>query len=183
MKETGVDRILSSLISQLYFHKPSNVVEFMVTYLQHYQEKESAISDQRASIRPVNQEETAGGATEMEQDNDDRISSSEPSPRGNDEIDFDMAHNRSLQRRRGAISSEPVDITNLDEEVPTPKVPKSQETQQALEAALRTNVLFAHLEEDERRQVFDAMIEVNYKAGDVIIRQGILKIHSNICIV
>jgi cAMP-dependent protein kinase regulator len=91
------------------------------------------------------------------------------------DIDPTLSGNRSLQRRRMAISSEPVDLSGFDSDLAgngVPNTPKSPETLQALEEALRTNVLFAHLEEDERRQVFDAMVEVKFHANDVIIQQG-----------
>jgi len=92
-------------------------------------------------------------------------------------VDLDPAFvsRRAFLRRRMAISSEPVDLTGLedgDHHAAVPHTPKSPETLQALEAALSTNVLFAHLEEDERRQVFDAMAEVRFAAGDTIIQQG-----------
>ncbi|GAM17152.1 hypothetical protein SAMD00019534_003270 [Acytostelium subglobosum LB1] len=74
-----------------------------------------------------------------------------------------------IRKRRGAISSEPLG----DKPVGTiTNVPKSGETQQRLQQALQKNILFNHLEEEERNSVFAAMFEVNYKAGDVIIRQG-----------
>lgn len=50
--------------------------------------------------------------------------------------------------------------------------PKSAETQQALEQALKTNVMFSHLERDDRAELFDAMFEVRYGPGDTIINQG-----------
>jgi hypothetical protein len=32
--------------------------------------------------------------------------------------------------------------------------------------------MFINLEEEEKQELFDAMFEVNFKAGDTIIRQG-----------
>lgn len=51
-------------------------------------------------------------------------------------------------------------------------VPKSEETRGRLEAALRNNVMFAHLDEEQRRDVFDAMFECNFDPGKDIIKQG-----------
>jgi cAMP-dependent protein kinase regulator len=51
-------------------------------------------------------------------------------------------------------------------------VPKSAEACKRLEESLRANIMFAHLDADERQQVFDAMFQVDFDAGAVIIKQG-----------
>ncbi|KAF2077190.1 hypothetical protein CYY_001511 [Polysphondylium violaceum] len=73
------------------------------------------------------------------------------------------------RKRRGGISSE-----TLSEEpsIAIPTVPKTRETQDRLDQALEKNIMFNHLEEEERKGLFSAMVEVHYKSGDVIIRQG-----------
>ncbi|KAB7507865.1 cAMP-dependent protein kinase type I regulatory subunit [Armadillidium nasatum] len=73
--------------------------------------------------------------------------------------------------RRGAISAEPIsedDITSYVKKV----VPKDYKTMAALQKAIGKNVLFVHLDENERSEIFDAMFPVNAFAGDVIIQQG-----------
>ncbi|KAH8322235.1 hypothetical protein KR059_008884 [Drosophila kikkawai] len=74
-------------------------------------------------------------------------------------------------RRRGGISAEPVteeDAANYVKKV----VPKDYKTMNALSKAIAKNVLFAHLDESERSDIFDAMFPVNHIAGEDIIRQG-----------
>ncbi|XP_002012203.3 cAMP-dependent protein kinase type I regulatory subunit isoform X1 [Drosophila mojavensis] len=74
-------------------------------------------------------------------------------------------------RRRGGISAEPVteeDATNYVKKV----VPKDYKTMNALSKAIAKNVLFAHLDESERSDIFDAMFPVNHTAGENIIQQG-----------
>jgi hypothetical protein len=75
------------------------------------------------------------------------------------------------RRRRGAISAESLKEVDLDQE-PVSFVPKSDETKERLDRALRTNVLFSHLEPHERQDVFDVMFEVTFSAGATIIEQG-----------
>jgi len=73
------------------------------------------------------------------------------------------------RKRRGGISSE----TLSDEpSIAIPTVPKTRETQDRLDQALEKNIMFNHLEEEERKGLFSAMVEVHYKVGDIIIRQG-----------
>lgn len=50
-------------------------------------------------------------------------------------------------------------------------IPKDEETQKALRAAMCKNVLFAHLDPDEQKAIFDAMFPVVKKKGEAIIVQ------------
>ncbi|XP_045133056.1 cAMP-dependent protein kinase type I regulatory subunit-like isoform X2 [Portunus trituberculatus] len=73
--------------------------------------------------------------------------------------------------RRGAISAEPLsedDATSYVKKV----VPKDYKTMAALQKAIGKNVLFAHLDENERSDIFDAMFPVNALPGEVIIQQN-----------
>ena len=42
----------------------------------------------------------------------------------------------------------------------------------ALSKAIANNVLFGHLDANERKDIFDAMFQKSGVAGDIIIRQG-----------
>lgn len=77
-----------------------------------------------------------------------------------------------VPRRRGGISAEPVseeDATSYVKKV----VPKDYKTMAALSKAIAKNVLFAHLDENERSDIFDAMFPVTFLPGEAIIRQGV----------
>ncbi|GBP19805.1 cAMP-dependent protein kinase type I regulatory subunit [Eumeta japonica] len=74
-------------------------------------------------------------------------------------------------RRRGGISAEPVteeDATSYVKKV----VPKDYKTMGALSRAIASNVLFTHLDESERADMFDAMFPVQCLPGETVIRQG-----------
>ncbi|KAK2147992.1 hypothetical protein LSH36_523g01038, partial [Paralvinella palmiformis] len=51
-------------------------------------------------------------------------------------------------------------------------VPKDYKTMAALSKAISKNVLFSHLDDNERSDIFDAMFPVHRHAGEVIIQQG-----------
>ncbi|CAD5216587.1 unnamed protein product [Bursaphelenchus okinawaensis] len=51
-------------------------------------------------------------------------------------------------------------------------IPKDAETQNSLKKAMCKNVLFAHLDKDEEKAIFDAMFPVEKKEGETIIQQG-----------
>lgn len=77
----------------------------------------------------------------------------------------------SSGRRRGGISAEPVteeDATSYVKKV----VPKDYKTMAALSMAIGKNVLFSHLDENERSDIFDAMFPVTHLSGENIIQQG-----------
>lgn len=77
----------------------------------------------------------------------------------------------SQVRRRGAISAEPInedDITNYVKKV----VPKDDKTMASLSKAIAKNVLFSHLDEQERCDIFDAMFPTSVLVGENIIQQG-----------
>ena len=81
-----------------------------------------------------------------------------------------MAVNQS-GRRRGAVSAEPIreeDAASYVKKV----VPKDEATMASLEKAIAKNVLFSHLDDSERSDIFDAMFPHEAGAGEVLIQQG-----------
>ncbi|XP_021964054.1 cAMP-dependent protein kinase type I regulatory subunit [Folsomia candida] len=78
---------------------------------------------------------------------------------------------RGKPSRRGGISAEPVteeDATSYVKKV----VPKDYKTMASLQKAIGKNVLFSHLDEAERSDVFDAMFQQTFLAGETIIKEG-----------
>jgi len=78
---------------------------------------------------------------------------------------------RGKPTRRGGVSAEPVteeDATSYVKKV----VPKDYKTMAALTKAIVKNVLFSHLDEQERSEVFDAMFAESYLASETIIKEG-----------
>lgn len=106
----------------------------------------------------------------LERDQARESKTSAISPEDGDEVESPMP---SLQTktRRGAISAEP--ITEEDASSYVKKVvPKDYKTMASLSKAIAKNVLFAHLDENERSDIFDAMFPVNAIPGEVVIQQG-----------
>lgn len=75
------------------------------------------------------------------------------------------------RQRRGAFSAEP-----LTEEYAASYVkkviPKDYKTMAALSKSIAKNVLFSHLDENERSDIFDAMFPVKHSKDEVVIKQG-----------
>lgn len=51
-------------------------------------------------------------------------------------------------------------------------ITKDYKTMNALSKAIEKNVLFSHLDDNERSDIFDAMFPVHNIAGEMIIKQG-----------
>jgi CRP-like cAMP-binding protein len=95
-----------------------------------------------------------------------------------DEFDLNepLAHGQASSlpppnKRRGAVSATPP-IANGLHRHNVPSFPKSSGASGRLQAALRSIILFAHLEQDELDSVVDAFFEVKKKQGETIITQG-----------
>ncbi|KAK0396634.1 hypothetical protein QR680_001794 [Steinernema hermaphroditum] len=74
-------------------------------------------------------------------------------------------------RRRLGVSAEVPDeneAANYQKVV----IPKDEETCRALEAAMGKNILFSHLDKEEKKCIFDAMFPVDKNQGETIIEQG-----------
>jgi len=137
-----IQQILKDCIVQLCVSRPQNPVAFLREYFQKL-EREQVRESKASPLSPDDAEE---------------LESPTPS---------------QVQRlpRRGAVSSEV--FTEEDAASYVKKVvPKDSRTMDSLAKAAGKNVLFSHLDENERMDIFDAMFPVNALPGEVIIHQG-----------
>merc|ERR1719494_993417 len=95
----------------------------------------------------------------------------QPAPQPEPVADIEEPKPPMARRRRGAVSAAVIseeDATSYVKKV----VPKDYKTMAALSKAISKNILFSHLDEGERSDIFDAMFTVKHTGGDVIIQQG-----------
>ncbi|RVE43949.1 hypothetical protein evm_011418 [Chilo suppressalis] len=140
----NIQLLLKDCIVQLCVNKPENPVSFLRQYFQKLEREQ------------VKAAAAAAAASEGEADGE---LSPLPVP------------GVQPSRRRGGISAEPVteeDATSYVKKV----VPKDYKTMGALSRAIASNVLFTHLDESERADMFDAMFPVQCLPGETVIRQG-----------
>nr|WIM01501.1 cAMP-dependent protein kinase type I regulatory subunit [Limnephilus lunatus] len=138
----NIQIIIKDCIVQLCVNKPQNPVIFLRQYFQKL-EREQA--------------HTAALAAAAPEDTEDLSPLPQPAAQP--------------ARRRGGISAEPVteeDAASYVKKV----VPKDYKTMAALSKAIAKNVLFSHLDENERSDIFDAMFPINCLPGESIIQQG-----------
>jgi len=72
-------------------------------------------------------------------------------------------------KRRGAVSAEPNGETRGEVAEANPK---GAETNERLDRALSRHILCSHLDDSEKKEVFDHMSEVSFSKGDFVITQG-----------
>eukprot|EP00002_Diphylleia_rotans_P007235 TRINITY_DN1672_c0_g2_i2.p1 TRINITY_DN1672_c0_g2~~TRINITY_DN1672_c0_g2_i2.p1 ORF type:complete len:381 (-),score=92.33 TRINITY_DN1672_c0_g2_i2:328-1470(-) len=75
--------------------------------------------------------------------------------------------------RRGSVSSEATNTKNAPTELKEKKViPKSEEAMKSIERAIEKNILFKGLDEEQKKDILNAMFEKKVVKDDTIIKQG-----------
>ncbi|XP_055688692.1 cAMP-dependent protein kinase type I regulatory subunit isoform X1 [Lutzomyia longipalpis] len=139
----SIQQILKNCIVQLCVRQPENPISFLRQYFQRLEREQAKLDANKQATSPEECEDLS------------------PMPQST----------APPVRRRGGISAEPVteeDATSYVKKV----VPKDYKTMAALSKAIAKNVLFSHLDENERSDIFDAMFPVNCLTGESIIQQG-----------
>uniref|UniRef100_A0AAY4CRT1 cAMP-dependent protein kinase type I-alpha regulatory subunit n=1 Tax=Denticeps clupeoides TaxID=299321 RepID=A0AAY4CRT1_9TELE len=147
VQKHNIQQLLKDCIVQLCTARPDRPLAFLREYFDRLEKEEAKqmLSQQKSSSRSDSRED-------------------EISPLMNPVV-------KGLQRR-GAISAEV--YTEEDAASYVRKViPKDYKTMAALAKAIEKNVLFAHLDDNERSDIFDAMFSVTYIAGETVIQQGL----------
>ncbi|KAJ3361177.1 hypothetical protein GGF32_007732 [Allomyces javanicus] len=78
----------------------------------------------------------------------------------------------SVRARRTSVSAESMAPTAHDVHVEKVVIPKTDEQRERIQAAVSTNFLFRHLDDEQYADVIDAMAEVPVAEGETIIQQG-----------
>ena len=174
-----IQNLLRDCIVQLCLKKPNNPIQFLATYFDKLDSqttsttKKSQVRQQQTAspIEQTSKQQSTNGSVAGE--NDDLAdlneatggsASSHPQPPTS-------SATVKTRERRGAVSAEPYKEEDATSYVKT-VIPKDYSTMQALSKAIQTNLLFSHLDDSEKSDIFDAMQPFNYKAGETIIQQG-----------
>uniref|UniRef100_A0A673K6S8 cAMP-dependent protein kinase type I-alpha regulatory subunit n=2 Tax=Sinocyclocheilus rhinocerous TaxID=307959 RepID=A0A673K6S8_9TELE len=146
VQKHSVQQLLKDCIVQLCTSRPDRPMAFLREHFERLEKEEAKqlLTQQKASSRSDSRE---------------------------DEVSPPMNPMVKGRRRRGAISAEV--YTEEDAASYVRKViPKDYKTMAALAKAIEKNVLFSHLDDNERSDIFDAMFPVIYIAGEIVIQQG-----------
>ncbi|XP_061196203.1 cAMP-dependent protein kinase regulatory subunit isoform X3 [Saccostrea echinata] len=144
VQKHNIQQLLKDCIVQLCMNRPDNPLTFL---REHFEKLEKE------------QKTKSKSATPPSDDVADEIAST-PFPLKN-----------IVRNRRGAVSAEVYKEEDAAQYVKK-VVPKDYKTMAALSKAISKNVLFSHLDDNERSDIFDAMFPVHRHAGEIIIQQG-----------
>ncbi|KAK7822640.1 hypothetical protein U0070_001988 [Myodes glareolus] len=147
VQKHNIQALLKDSIVQLCTARPERPMAFLREYFERLEKEEA---------KQIQYLQKSGTRTDSRED---EISPPPPNP---------VVKGR---RRRGAISAEV--YTEEDAASYVRKViPKDYKTMAALAKAIEKNVLFSHLDDNERSDIFDAMFPVSFIAGETVIQQG-----------
>uniref|UniRef100_H2Z424 Cyclic nucleotide-binding domain-containing protein n=1 Tax=Ciona savignyi TaxID=51511 RepID=H2Z424_CIOSA len=148
VQEHKIQQVLKDCIVQLCIHKPEKPMKFLREHFEALEKEEDATPPSPTLTNEKSNQES-----------------------GEEEPAVTPPTKLFQTQRRGAVSAEVYtddDVTNYVKKVIT----KDYKTMASLSKAIEKNVLFAHLDENERSDIFDAMFPVQHIAGEYIIRQG-----------
>ncbi|XP_035036308.1 protein kinase, cAMP-dependent, regulatory, type I, alpha (tissue specific extinguisher 1) a isoform X1 [Hippoglossus stenolepis] len=147
VQKHNIQQLLKDCIIQLCTARPERPMAFLRDYFEKLEKQEEA--------KQIASQQKSSSWSDSRED--------EVSPPMNP-----VVRGRS---RRGAISAEV--YTEEDAASYVRKViPKDYKSMASLSKAMEKNVLFAHLDDNERSDIFDAMFSVSYIAGEMVILQG-----------
>uniref|UniRef100_A0A8C4PVS7 Protein kinase, cAMP-dependent, regulatory, type I, beta n=1 Tax=Eptatretus burgeri TaxID=7764 RepID=A0A8C4PVS7_EPTBU len=148
VQKHGIQAVLKESIVQLCVARPERPMRFLREHFERLERQEEAalaVSRRRSSSQIEGRE--------------DEASAPFPNSAGGE------------RRRRGGVSAEV--YTEEDAASYVRKViPKDYKTMAALSKAIARNVLFSHLDDSERSDIFDAMFPVTHIAAETVIQQG-----------
>lgn len=155
VQQKNIQNILRESIINLLLHKPENPISYLRQYFSKLEQDEQ--QQQQENINSNN------GDTNTNINNNNNNNSQQNQ--------LETANKAPARTRRGAVSAETYsedDAANYVKKV----VPKDYKTTSALSKAIGKNVLFSHLDDCEKADIFDAMFPVIHKANESIINQG-----------
>ena len=170
-----IQNLLRDCIVQLCLKKPSNPIQFLSDYFDKLGNQTSTSITKKTSVRQqqtaspieqMNKQQSTNGNVALENDDLGDLNESGTFP---NQVTTNVAG--KTRERRGAVSAEPYKEEDATSYVKT-VIPKDYATMQALSKAIQSNLLFSHLDDSEKSDIFDAMQPFNYKTDDVIIQQG-----------
>ncbi|PAA93613.1 hypothetical protein BOX15_Mlig016081g2 [Macrostomum lignano] len=185
LEKHGVQKVLKECIVQLCTVQPDNPFEYIKEYFDKVDKDRILMPDQFATIGAGSESLASSAlATGTSRALASTAGAVLPMPGTEGDVDYDSEtmlppmpaaaaapQSQKQRTRRGAVSGEV--YTEEDAASYVKKVvPKDYKTMGALSKAITKNVLFSHLDENERSDIFDAMFPLHRNADEVIIEQG-----------
>ncbi|KAL1923625.1 uncharacterized protein VTP21DRAFT_8605 [Calcarisporiella thermophila] len=176
-------RLLEELGDELARIQPSDALQFCFNYFSRRLEEERSRFMSGGAQAPNQAFESSippfapGDEAQLQQDFDEHLIDSDE-----DDVDEEESEDvsplpavdpsRYNPARRTSVSAESMTPSRNQQDYVKLVVPKSEEQRRRIEASIGNNFLFKNLDEEQHRDVVNAMTEKRFKAGDEVIRQG-----------
>ncbi|KAI0982448.1 hypothetical protein GJ496_005644 [Pomphorhynchus laevis] len=164
----NIQDILRNCIVQLCINKPEDPISFLCKHFERLVDSTTANSQQQKLEEAVSTDNVDSQIDDTKTDDEEKEHTSKKKI---DEGEDQQEPTTKMPWRRGAVSAEAYteeDAANFVKKV----IPKDEATTRALARSIKSNLLFSHLDDKERSDIFDAMFSVEHKAGDDVIVQG-----------
>ncbi|KAK9763271.1 cAMP-dependent protein kinase type II-beta regulatory subunit [Basidiobolus ranarum] len=158
-------RVDSSLNSNYSEYLKECALEVNATY-----SKEKLVEDQPENVDSVNEKrkrEDEENTQKIDQEDFQNPQKKLSTRFQRTQLAVNVPYNRG---RRGSVSAE--SIKPSEEDYARVVIPKSNEAKMRIASATSSNLLFRNLEEDQKREIVDAMFERKVLAGEDVIKQG-----------
>jgi len=152
VQEHKIQQTLKECIVQLCIHKPEQPMKFLK---EHFEKLEQAEAEKLKALAAT---DVSKSPTKEDMEDPEEDAMTPPAK-------------VFPSRRRGAVSAEVYTDDDVKDYVKK-VITKDYKTMAALSKAIEKCVLFSHLDETERSDIFDAMFPVNALSGEYIIKQG-----------
>lgn len=173
----NVKDLLKDCIVQLCLKKPENPITFLKQHFEKLEKEQRITSSRTSRLERLNSRQSNRNSIDSSANNgvstvvNGFATMSCNGDESEDSVTMLPPPKAVGKLRRGAVSAEPFseeDATSYVKKV----VPKDYKTMAALSKAISKNILFAHLDENERSDIFDAMFPVIHCADETVIKQG-----------
>jgi len=173
----NVKDLLKDCIVQLCLKKPENPITFLKQHFEKLEKEQRITSSRTSRLERLNSRQSNRNSIDLSANNgvstvvNGFATMSCNGDESEDSVTMLPPPKAVGKLRRGAVSAEPFseeDATSYVKKV----VPKDYKTMAALSKAISKNILFAHLDENERSDIFDAMFPVIHCADETVIKQG-----------
>mmetsp|Transcript_31299 Transcript_31299/g.38086 ORF Transcript_31299/g.38086 Transcript_31299/m.38086 type:complete len:412 (+) Transcript_31299:70-1305(+) len=172
LKEKDLHALFVSIVEGILIDKPKNAIGFMVKYLMNKYPEETKEFKKVPAVETPEEHLPAVILCNISKDKeDDSVSEDESESSQQRIIPRNTRSSFVSTQRRASICAEKMCPSTLAESQ-VRCFPKSAEESTHIQGILNKNVIFQHLDEIQRKNVEDAMVLVERKRDDVIIKQG-----------
>jgi len=178
--DSKINRIIEPMVVELMKKTPDDPIGFMINWLKdNHGNRASIHANERFELEHLRKEvpklrEKIKELNEGEGFDEDRGSELDSEPEDEEEYveELPQAKKPKANKARTSVSAEAFGIYHKKSDFKPIVIEKTDEVKEKIMKRLNESFLFNSLNENDQKVVLDAMMEENFKEGDVVIREG-----------